>query len=87
MRFFPRSEKHVFSQHNRDDSSFNEFNVILCRNVLSLFQSIASGTGSQAVCELCMFGVLGLGYQESLRLTEKHYEELEGNEKLYRRIG
>jgi len=33
-----------------------------------------------------MFGVLG--HQESLKLTlyEKHYQELEGHEKLYRKV-
>ena len=81
----------VFSQHNlATDSSFNEFNVILCRNVLIYFNQLLQERVHKLLCEsLCMFGVLGLGHQESLRLTlyEKHYEELEGNEKLYRRIG
>ena len=38
---------------------------------------------------LVMFGVLGLGHQETIRFNpyESRYEELVGGEKLYRRIG
>jgi len=66
MRFFPRSSRKniVFSQHNlATDSSFNEFNVILCQKRPDLFQSIARNGFTAVVRELCMFGVLGLGYQ------------------------
>jgi len=44
---------------------------------LDLFQSIAPGTSSQAVVREPLYvGVLGLGHQESLKLTlyEKHYQ-------------
>lgn len=83
-------ENVVFSQHNlATDGSFNEFNVILCRNVLIYFNQLLQERVHKLLYEsLCMFGVLGLGHQESLKFTphEKHYEELESREKLYRRI-
>lgn len=83
-------ENIVFSQHNLvTDGSFNEFNVILCRNVLIYFNQSLQEQVHQLLYEsLCMFGVLGLGYHESLKFTlhEKHYEELASHEKLYRRI-
>lgn len=83
-------ENIVFSQHNlAADSSFNEFNVIICRNVLIYFNSLLQ----DQVCSLlhsslCPFGILGLGRQESLKFTayEKHYEEIAMGEKLYRRL-
>lgn len=83
-------ENIIFSQHNlATDSSFNEFNVILCRNVLIYFNKLLQQQVHKLLYDsLVMFGVLGLGYQESLKLTpyEKHYEQLDITEKLYRRI-
>lgn len=83
-------ENVIFSQHNlATDSSFNEFNVILCRNVLIYFdQSLQSRVHKLLYESLGMFGILGIGYQESLNFTphEKQYEELKGAHKLYRRI-
>jgi chemotaxis protein methyltransferase CheR len=83
-------ENIVFSAHNLvSDASFNEFNVILCRNVLIYFNQALQERVHKLLYEsLGMFGVLGLGHKESLKLTpyEKHYEELENREKLYRRI-
>lgn len=83
-------ENIVFSAHNLvTDASFNEFNVILCRNVLIYFNQTLQERVHKLLYEsLCLFGVLGLGHKESLKLTpyEKHYEELENREKLYRRI-
>lgn len=83
-------ENIIFSAHNLvTDGSFNEFNVILCRNVLIYFNQALQERVHKLLYEsLCMFGVLGVGHKESLKLTpyEKHYEELENREKLYRRI-
>ncbi|MEP0876103.1 protein-glutamate O-methyltransferase CheR [Funiculus sociatus GB2-M2] len=83
-------ENVIFSQHNLAiDGSFNEFNVILCRNVLIYFNQLLQERVHNLLYEsLGRFGILGLGRQESLKATphERHYEELEGNEKLYRRI-
>ena len=82
-------ENIIFSHHNlATDSSFNEFNAILCRNVLIYFNPALQERVHKLFHEsLAMFGVLGLGHQESLKFTpyEKHYEEIEGREKLYRR--
>lgn len=83
-------ENIVFSQHNlATDSSFNEFNVILCRNVLIYFnKTLQKRVYELFHASLCPFGILGLGRQETLRFTpyEAYYEELQGSEKLYRRI-
>lgn len=83
-------ENVVFSQHNlATDRSFNEFNVILCRNVLIYFDRLLQQRVYQLFHEsLCTFGILGLGRQESLRFNpyEQDYEPLEKSEKIYRRL-
>lgn len=83
-------ENVIFSQHNLvTDSSFNEFNVILCRNVLIYFnQTLQDRVHNLLYESLGMFGLLGLGHRETISYTphEKHYEVLEDGEKLYRRI-
>lgn len=83
-------ENVVFSQHNlASDASFNEFNVILCRNVLIYFNQTLQQRVHKLLYEsLCKFGVLGLGRQESLKFTphEAHYEEVENQENIYRRV-
>lgn len=82
-------ENIVFSQHNLvTDSSFNEFHVILCRNVLIYFNAALQQQVYQLFHNsLTRFGVLGLGKPESLKFTpyEQHYEQL-SHEKLYRRV-
>jgi chemotaxis protein methyltransferase CheR len=84
-------ENIIFSQHNlATDGSFNEFNVILCRNVLIYFnQSLQERVHKLLYESLAHFGVLGLGRQESLKFTphEHNYEALDKREKLYRRNG
>ena len=80
----------VFSQHNLvSDAAFNEFNVILCRNVMIYFnRALQERTHSLFHDSLAMFGILGLGSRESLRFMshEPAYEQLVPGEKLYRRI-
>ncbi len=80
----------VFSQHNLvSDAPFNEFNVILCRNVMIYFnRGLQERTHQLFHDSLGMFGILGLGSRESLRfMPQEHlYEPLVPNEKLYRRI-
>jgi chemotaxis protein methyltransferase CheR len=80
----------VFAQHNlATDGGFNEFNVILCRNVLIYFNKLLQSRVHDLLYEsIGIFGILGLGHQESLKGTphEQHYEQLECGEKLYRRI-
>ncbi|BCL33633.1 CheR family methyltransferase [Nostoc sp. MS1] len=83
-------ENVIFAQHNlATDSSFNEFNVIFCRNVLIYFnQVLQKRVHTLFHNSLCSFGILGLGKQESLRFTsyEQYYEEIAKGEKLYRRL-
>ncbi len=83
-------ENVVFSQHNLvTDGSFNEFNVILCRNVLIYFdRSLQSRVHQLFYNSLCSFGILGLGRQETIRFTSyaDQYAELSKLEKLYRRM-
>ena len=80
----------LFAQHNlATDGSFNEFNVILCRNVMIYFnQTLQERTHQLFYNSLGMFGILGLGSRESLRFMphEPFYEPLVESEKLYRRI-
>jgi chemotaxis protein methyltransferase CheR len=83
-------ENVVFAQHNlATDSSFNEFNIIICRNVLIYFNQILQKRVHELFYNsLCNFGLLGLGKQESIRFTpyERHYEEIAKGEKLYKKI-
>ncbi len=80
----------VFSQHNLvTDSSFSEFNVILCRNVLIYFdKSLQARVHELFYNSLTMFGVLALGSRESLRFSpyEDSYEQINGPEKIYRKV-
>jgi chemotaxis protein methyltransferase CheR len=83
-------ENIVFSQHNLvSDGAFNEFNVVLCRNVMIYFnRGLQERTHALILDSLTMFGILGLGSKETLRFLpqEKCYEQFEPGEKLYRRI-
>ena len=83
-------ENIVFSQHNLvTDGSFNEFNVILCRNVLIYFdRTLQDRVHDLFYQSLCSFGILALGRQETLRFTAKRdrYEELSKSDKIYRRM-
>ena len=89
--FNPELKKRVvFAQHNLvDDRSFAEFNVILCRNVMIYFDRTLQNRVHQLFYEsLPTYGVLALGSKESLRFSsfEDRYEELDGREKIYRKI-
>src|SRR5256885_62174 len=80
----------VFAQHNLvSDRSFNEFNVILCRNVMIYFDRKLQQHVHELFYEsLTTFGVLALGAKESIRFSphEKAYEELDPSERLYRKV-
>ena len=89
--FAPSLTKNVvFSQHNLvTDRSFSEFNVILCRNVLIYFdKTLQARVLTLFYDSLAMFGVLALGSKESLRFSpyEECYEQINGPEKLYRKV-
>jgi chemotaxis protein methyltransferase CheR len=83
-------ENVVFAQHNLvTDASFNHFNVIFCRNVLIYFNNALQDRVQSLFLEsMETFGILGLGKKESIRYTavQDHYEELDVEEKLYRRV-
>ncbi|WP_252502102.1 protein-glutamate O-methyltransferase CheR [Sporosarcina sp. Marseille-Q4943] len=84
------SKNIVFAQHNLvTDRSFNEFHVILCRNVLIYFNKDLQEKVHQLFYEsLVMFGLLGLGDKETLSFTSKAdcYKELSGKQKLYQKM-
>jgi chemotaxis protein methyltransferase CheR len=83
------SENVAFAQHNLvTDSSFNEFHVILCRNVLIYFNGALTERVHRLLYEsLAPSGLLALGNRESIRFTphEACYEELDPEERIYRR--
>lgn len=80
----------IFSQHNlATDGSFNEFNLICCRNVLIYFNQFLQKRVHQLFYEsLIMFGVLALGKREMLLTSpiEGCYNVLDGYAKLYKKF-
>lgn len=89
--FRPSLREHVvFSQHNlASDGPFNEFNVILCRNVMIYFgRALQDRVHELFARSLATFGLLGLGSHESIRFapTEHNYEPVQAGEKLFRRV-
>jgi chemotaxis protein methyltransferase CheR len=83
-------ENVVFAQHNlASDSSFNEFHMIVCRNVMIYFDKpLQNQVHDLFFKSLTTFGVLALGHKESIKFTSHSgdYEEIDGREKLYRRV-
>jgi chemotaxis protein methyltransferase CheR len=80
----------VFAQHNLvSDRSFNEFHAIVCRNVMIYFDRSLQDKVHELFHEsLATFGVLGLGHKETIRFTRfaDAYEELDPDERLYRKM-
>jgi chemotaxis protein methyltransferase CheR len=80
----------LFSEHNLvTDSSFNEFHVILCRNVMIYFNKTLQKRVHNLIYEsLVVFGIFGVGNKESLRFTprEANYDELDSENRLYRKV-
>ncbi len=80
----------VFAQHNLvTDRSFNEFHVIICRNVMIYFnESLQNHVHELIYGSLCPHGFLGLGDKEGVAFTAyaNCYEEVDGMEKLYRKV-
>jgi chemotaxis protein methyltransferase CheR len=77
----------VFAVHNLTvDKSFNEFQLILCRNVLIYFnQSLQNKVLNLFHESLCPFGYLGLGSKESLLFADrkKNFDEVDTKEKIF----
>lgn len=80
----------VFAQHNLvSDRSFNEFHAIVCRNVMIYFDRSLQEKVHELFHEsLATFGVLALGHKESIKFTRfaESYEELDAEERLYRKV-
>jgi chemotaxis protein methyltransferase CheR len=84
------TENIVFSQHNLvTDGSFNEFNVILCRNVMIYFnQALTERVHRLLYDSLAVSGFLALGSKESIQFTphEACYEGFDRSDNIYRKI-
>lgn len=88
--FHPSIKENItFAQHNlATDRSFNEFHVILCRNVLIYFDSaLQSRVHDLFFDSLAPHGFLGLGSMESLISGRKsQYEDFNPTERIFRKI-
>ncbi|WP_028979049.1 CheR family methyltransferase [Sporocytophaga myxococcoides] len=89
--FSSRLKKNVmFSAHNLAvDESFNEFNLIVCRNVLIYFnRQLQEKVVELFLKSLPVFGFLALGNKETLSFSmfRDHFEEVDRSQKIYRRI-
>jgi chemotaxis protein methyltransferase CheR len=80
----------VFAQHNLvSDRSFNEFNVIVCRNVMIYFDRALQDRVHRLFYEsLVTFGVLALGAKESIGFSpfDDRYEDIDASERLYKKV-
>jgi chemotaxis protein methyltransferase CheR len=81
----------VFAQHNlASDRSFNEFHLILCRNVMIYFgRDLQRHVHELFLDSLASLGLLGLGRKEAISdpSIAERYEPLDAAEKLFRRRG
>lgn len=83
-------ERVVFAQHNlATDGSFNEFQVIICRNVMIYFDRQLQNRVYRLFSDsLVRLGVLALGRRESLRFSaiEEQYDALDEKERIFRKM-
>lgn len=82
-------EKMIFSTHNLvSDSSFNAFQLILCRNVLIYFdKELQNSVFNLFDISLDALGYLALGSKETIRFSklEKQYKQI-GDERIWKKI-
>lgn len=82
-------ERVVFLQHNLvTDRSFNEFQLILCRNVMIYFNKQLQNKVLRLFYEsLSSLGFLGLGMKESLLFSEhkSKFNVVDGSVKIFRK--
>lgn len=82
-------EKMVFSQHNLiSDTSFNEFDLILCRNVLIYFDKDLQERALKLFDDsLGKLGYLALGTKETIKFSDlkSRFQQFE-KEKIWRKI-
>jgi chemotaxis protein methyltransferase CheR len=80
----------VFAEHNLvTDRSFNEFNVVVCRNVMIYFnRALQERVHALLYQSLARRGFLGLGDRETIRFTpfEHRYEVVDWDDRLYRKV-
>lgn len=80
----------IFWQHNLvTDQTFNEFDVIICRNVLIYFTTALQSKVQRLFYEsLPVGGFLGLGDKETLRFSEvsQAYELFVPGEQIYQKV-
>jgi chemotaxis protein methyltransferase CheR len=81
----------IFSRHNLiSDGSFNEFNVIVCRNVMIYFgNELRDRALGLLESSLVRFGYLCVGKKEALQHTPvvQHFEELPSRVRIFRKVG
>lgn len=82
-------KKIVFAQHNLiTDHSFNEFNIILCRNVLIYFNKTLQNKVLKLLFEsLTPLGFLALGEKETLdySIVAPYFETVDRKARIYRK--
>lgn len=80
----------VFAQHNLvTDGSFNEFHLIVCRNVLIYFdRELQARVHELFLNSLSSKGFLALGSREGLSFfnKDKYYHAFDEDEKIFRRV-
>lgn len=80
----------VFSTHNLvADTSFNQFQLIICRNVLIYFdRELQNRVFSLFDASLAQNGFLALGSKETLRFADVHngYRNINPKEKIWKKI-
>ncbi len=91
VRFHPEfAERIIFSTHNLvSDRSFNEFQVIFCRNVLIYFnKDLQTHVLNLFDDSLENLGFLALGAKENIRFSTIHgrYTQIEPREKIWRKM-
>lgn len=83
------SEKIIISTHNLvSDNSFNEFDLIMCRNVLIYFNRALQDRVLQLFDDsLGSLGYLALGSKETLKFSsvQNHFKQV-NNEKIWKKI-
>lgn len=83
-------DKMVFSQHNLvSDRSFNEFDLILCRNVLIYFdKNLQERVLELFDSSLSNLGFLVLGTKETIKFSsvQHKFQSIAGKEKIWRKV-
>ena len=83
-------KKIVIATHNLvSDGSFNEFQLILCRNVMIYFDKPLQDRALHLFYDsLEMLGFVALGSKETLKFTDLHkkFKQLDNKEKIWRKV-